>query len=47
MLNKPPSERATMEDIIDLTYITPRDGGAYAMKHHVSSVAGPYCYIYM
>ncbi|KAH8897262.1 putative tyrosinase [Thozetella sp. PMI_491] len=42
MLNKPPSGKATMEDIIDLQYITPRDGPTYGMKYHVSSVAGSY-----
>ncbi len=46
MLNNPPSDKATMEDVIDLAFVTPKDGPTYAMKHHVSSVAGPYCYIY-
>ncbi|CAG9981060.1 unnamed protein product [Clonostachys byssicola] len=42
--NEPPSADATMEDIIDMgDYV----GGSSAIKHHVSTVAGQYCYIYL
>jgi tyrosinase len=47
MFNNPPSDEATMEDIIDMAFVTPTNASTYAMKNHVSSVAGPYCYVYM
>lgn len=47
MLNDPPSENATMEDVLNLEYVTPSGSQTFGMKNHVSSVAGPYCYIYM
>jgi tyrosinase len=46
MFNDPPSGQSTMEDIINMAYVTPVDSPTYAMKHHVSSLGGPYCYIY-
>ncbi|KAH8892164.1 putative tyrosinase [Thozetella sp. PMI_491] len=47
MNNSPPSEDATLEDIIDLGAVTPKCMSKLGIKHHVSSVAGPYCYIYL
>ena len=46
MFNDPPSEDATVEDLIPMDHVTPARGAPEAIKHHVSSVAGPYCYIY-
>lgn len=46
MLNDPPSDSATIEDIISMDYVTPRQAPPEAIKHHVSTVAAPYCYIY-
>lgn len=42
ILNYPASPDASIEDLLDLHYTAP----ASAVKNHVSSVAGPYCYIY-
>ncbi|KAH7037046.1 uncharacterized protein B0I36DRAFT_313204 [Microdochium trichocladiopsis] len=48
MRNNPPSDNATLDDIIDLSWVTPQKGGVRsAIKNHVSTVAGPYCYVYM
>ena len=47
MRNKPPSDNATIDDIIDIGIATPAGGPTVALKHHVSTVAGPYCYIYL
>ncbi|KAH8592146.1 hypothetical protein B0O99DRAFT_654051 [Bisporella sp. PMI_857] len=47
MRNVPPSANATLEDIIDLQYITPSGGPTSAIKNHISTVAGPYCYVYV
>ncbi|ORY68344.1 uncharacterized protein BCR38DRAFT_130468 [Pseudomassariella vexata] len=47
LLNDPPSRNATVEDILDLMYAAPADTPPFAIKNHVSSVAGPYCYIYL
>lgn len=44
--NIPPSDNATIDDILDLGVVTPADVPASALKHHVSTIAGPYCYIY-
>lgn len=46
MLNDPPSDGATVEDAISMGFVTPRSAPPEALKHHVSSVGGPYCYIY-
>jgi tyrosinase len=46
MNNVPPSDDATLDDILDLGIVTPANAPASALKHHVSTVAGPYCYIY-
>ncbi|KAH6654217.1 hypothetical protein BKA67DRAFT_564442 [Truncatella angustata] len=46
MQDSPPSANATVEDIIDIAFVTPRGGPTYGIKNHVSTVAGPYCYIY-
>jgi tyrosinase len=42
MLNSPPSDNATIDDILNMGY----NGGSAAVKQHVSSVGGLYCYIY-
>lgn len=42
MNNKPPSGNVTIEDTFDMGY----NGGGVAIKDLVSTVAGPYCYIY-
>lgn len=48
MRNNPPSEKATMEDLLNIDYVTPSGAAQTSqMKNHVSSVAGPYCYIYL
>ncbi|KAI1877138.1 uncharacterized protein JN550_001210 [Neoarthrinium moseri] len=43
VFNTPPSANTTVEDTIDLGIVR----GPLAIKHHVSTVAGPYCYIYV
>ncbi|KAK7984514.1 hypothetical protein PG989_011916 [Apiospora arundinis] len=43
MNNKPPSDNATIEDTFDMGY----NGGEVVIKDLVSTVAGPYCYIYL
>ncbi|KAK8102402.1 tyrosinase [Apiospora sp. TS-2023a] len=43
ILNYPASAEASVEDLLDLHYTAP----ASAVKNHVSSVGGPYCYIYV
>ncbi|KAH7024820.1 uncharacterized protein B0I36DRAFT_366729 [Microdochium trichocladiopsis] len=46
--NDPPSDPATLEDVLDMGYATPLKGGVtVGIKHHVSTVAGPYCYVYL
>ncbi|KAH8896868.1 Di-copper centre-containing protein [Thozetella sp. PMI_491] len=47
ILNTPPSDNATIEDLLVLDYVTPKGAPASAIKHHVSSMAGPYCYLYL
>ncbi|KAM0810934.1 putative Tyrosinase [Seiridium cardinale] len=42
VFNTPPSANTTIEDTINLGIVRE----ALAIKHHVSTVAGPYCYIY-
>ncbi|KAK7962896.1 uncharacterized protein PG986_003721 [Apiospora aurea] len=42
MNNKPPSDDATVDDTFDMGY----NGGEVVLKDLVSTVAGPYCYIY-
>ncbi|KAH8655364.1 putative tyrosinase [Xylariales sp. PMI_506] len=46
MLNVPPSDNATIEDIIEVGYAAPPSEPPSAIKYHVSTVGGPYCYIY-
>ncbi|KAK8043356.1 Di-copper centre-containing protein [Apiospora rasikravindrae] len=43
MNNKPPSEDATVDDTFDMGY----NGGEVVIKDLVSTIAGPYCYIYL
>lgn len=43
MLNQPASDNATIDDLMDLGFNAP----ASPLRDHVSTVAGPYCYIYM
>ncbi|ORY58915.1 uncharacterized protein BCR38DRAFT_400025 [Pseudomassariella vexata] len=43
LFNMPPSDNATVEDMIDLGVNAP----AVPIKNHVSSVGGDYCYIYV
>ncbi|KAK8104815.1 uncharacterized protein PG998_011848 [Apiospora kogelbergensis] len=43
MNNKPPSDNVTIEDTFDMGF----NGGEVIMKDLVSTVAGPYCYIYL
>ncbi|KAK6821304.1 hypothetical protein PG987_015704 [Apiospora arundinis] len=43
MNNKPPSDNVTIEDTFDMGY----NGGEVVIKDLVSTVAGPYCYIYL
>lgn len=43
ILNFPPSEPATLDDLLDLHYTAPPS----ELKNHVSSLGGPYCYIYV
>ena len=45
-LNQVPSPNATVEDNLIMGWVAPKDAPPSAAKHHVSSVAGPYCYIY-
>ncbi|KXJ93661.1 hypothetical protein Micbo1qcDRAFT_220302 [Microdochium bolleyi] len=46
--NDPPSDPATLEDLLDMGYATPAaDGAPVGIKHHVSTVAGHYCYVYI
>lgn len=46
--NIPPSDPATIEDIIDLGWVQPLKGAVTkGIKWHISTVAGPYCYVYM
>lgn len=47
MANIPPSANATIEDILNLGVVTPANAPASALKHNLSTVAGPYCYIYL
>lgn len=47
MLNSPASDNATIEDIMTVDYVTPEGADSLAIKHHVSSVGGPYCYVYL
>ncbi|KAK8070601.1 hypothetical protein PG997_010804 [Apiospora hydei] len=42
ILNSPASSEASIEDLLDLHYTAP----ASAVKNHLSSMGGPYCYIY-
>ncbi|KAL2120474.1 hypothetical protein VTJ04DRAFT_4501 [Mycothermus thermophilus] len=44
MLNNPPSRNGTLEDIIEMGAIT---DVTYQMKELVSTVDGPFCYIYL
>ncbi|KAK6080982.1 tyrosinase central domain protein [Seiridium cupressi] len=43
VFDTPPSANTTIEDTINLGIVRK----ALAIKHHVSTVAGPYCYIYV
>ncbi|KAH8646666.1 tyrosinase [Xylariales sp. PMI_506] len=43
MMDSPPSANATIEDLIGMGY----NGPSSAIKYHVSSVGGNYCYIYV
>ncbi|KAK8000725.1 hypothetical protein PG990_013325 [Apiospora arundinis] len=43
MNNNPPSDNVTIEDTFDMGY----NGGEVVIKDLVSTVAGPYCYIYL
>jgi tyrosinase len=43
VFNDPPSANATVEDLIDMGL----NGPALAIKNHVSTVGGIYCYIYV
>ncbi|KAJ1336158.1 tyrosinase [Microdochium nivale] len=54
--NDPPSDPTTLDDVLDMGYVTPLqplDGAAgpaaakNQIRHHVSTVAGPYCYVYL
>ncbi|KAJ1323862.1 tyrosinase [Microdochium nivale] len=45
--NDPPSDLATLEDLLDMDFATPQGAETLGIKHHVSTVAGPYCYVYM
>jgi tyrosinase len=42
MLNSPPSDNATIADILDMGF----NAGPTAFKNLVSSVGGKFCYIY-
>ncbi|KAK7985740.1 hypothetical protein PG988_003362 [Apiospora saccharicola] len=42
MNNKPPSDNVTLEDTFDMGY----NGGKVTIKDLVSTMAGPYCYVY-
>ena len=43
IFNQPPSPNATIDDLMDLGFNAPPS----PLRDHVSSVAGPYCYIYV
>lgn len=45
MGNNPPSDNATIDDVLDLGAAAPAGEPASALKYHVSTVAGPCCYI--
>lgn len=46
MFDEPPSDPATLDDLLDMYYITPNGSEANAMKNHVSTLAWNYCYVY-
>jgi tyrosinase len=44
MLNTPPSANTTLDDMINLGFAA---GSPIAMRDVMSTVAGPFCYIYL
>lgn len=46
MFNVPPSDLATIEDIIDMQYLTPEGMGPLPVKEMASTMGGPFCYVY-
>lgn len=46
MFDDPPSADGTLEDLLDMAYITPSRSGPSAVKNHASTLAGSYCYVY-
>ena len=49
MFDFPPSGNATIDDLLWLDYLTPVGDprGGDPLKNHVSTVGGPYCYVYV
>ncbi|CAN8097757.1 unnamed protein product [Discula destructiva] len=46
MFNEPASDPGTMDDILNMYYITPNGSEPSAMRTQVSTLAGSYCYVY-